>query len=184
MIDPVRPISIDDIEAARKRIAGTVLRTPLVKLDLRRLADPISASSSKTSSPPTHTRSAAAPMRSLHYRTRTSARRLDHQRRQCGPGRRLRRQGVRHSLHRRRDRDRAADQARPDARARREHRAGVLRPRMGGGRDARISRASTARSSIPSTIMTSLPVTARWASRFSKTVPMSAPSSARSAAAG
>ena len=34
MIDPVRPILIDDIEAARKRIAGTVLRTPLVKLDL------------------------------------------------------------------------------------------------------------------------------------------------------
>ncbi len=34
MIDPVRPISIDDIEAARERIAGTVLRTPLVRLDL------------------------------------------------------------------------------------------------------------------------------------------------------
>jgi len=34
MIDPVRPISIDDIEQARERIAGTVLRTPLVKLEL------------------------------------------------------------------------------------------------------------------------------------------------------
>ena len=34
MIDPVRPIAIEDIEAARERIAGTVLRTPLVKLDL------------------------------------------------------------------------------------------------------------------------------------------------------
>jgi threonine dehydratase len=34
MIQPVRPISIDDIEQARDRIAGTVLRTPLVKLDL------------------------------------------------------------------------------------------------------------------------------------------------------
>lgn len=34
MIDPVRPISLADIEAARTRIAGTVLRTPLVKLDL------------------------------------------------------------------------------------------------------------------------------------------------------
>ena len=34
MIEPVRPISIDDIEQARDRIAGTVLRTPLVKLDL------------------------------------------------------------------------------------------------------------------------------------------------------
>jgi threonine dehydratase len=34
MIDPVRPISLDDIEQARARVAGTVLRTPLVKLDL------------------------------------------------------------------------------------------------------------------------------------------------------
>jgi threonine dehydratase len=34
MIPAVRPISIDDIEQARKRIKGTVLRTPLVKLDL------------------------------------------------------------------------------------------------------------------------------------------------------
>jgi len=34
MIDPVRPIPLEDIEAARGRIAGTVLRTPLVKLDL------------------------------------------------------------------------------------------------------------------------------------------------------
>lgn len=34
MIDPVRAIELADVEAARKRIAGTVLRTPLVKLDL------------------------------------------------------------------------------------------------------------------------------------------------------
>ncbi|MFL6765751.1 MAG: threonine/serine dehydratase [Sphingomicrobium sp.] len=34
MIPPVRPITIEDIEAARGRIAGTVLRTPLVKLEL------------------------------------------------------------------------------------------------------------------------------------------------------
>jgi threonine dehydratase len=34
MIEPVRPIAIEDIEQARTRIAGTVLRTPLVKLDL------------------------------------------------------------------------------------------------------------------------------------------------------
>src|SRR5947207_1527530 len=36
MIEPVRPISVDDIERARERIASTVLRTPLVKLDLGR----------------------------------------------------------------------------------------------------------------------------------------------------
>jgi len=34
MIPPVRPIAIEDIEAARERIKGTVLRTPLVKLEL------------------------------------------------------------------------------------------------------------------------------------------------------
>jgi threonine dehydratase len=33
MIAPVRPISIEDIEQARERIAGTVLRTPLVRFD-------------------------------------------------------------------------------------------------------------------------------------------------------
>jgi threonine dehydratase len=34
MIEPVRPITLGDIEDARKRIAGTVLRTPLLKLDV------------------------------------------------------------------------------------------------------------------------------------------------------
>ena len=34
MIEPVRPIASADIDHARTRIAGTVLRTPLVKLDL------------------------------------------------------------------------------------------------------------------------------------------------------
>ena len=33
MIPPVRPIAIEDIEAARTRIEGTVLRTPLVKCE-------------------------------------------------------------------------------------------------------------------------------------------------------
>jgi threonine dehydratase len=34
MIPPVRPIAIEEITEARGRIAGTVVRTPLVKLDL------------------------------------------------------------------------------------------------------------------------------------------------------
>src|SRR5690349_11464240 len=33
MPEPVRPIPLSDIEEARKRIGGTVIRTPLVKLD-------------------------------------------------------------------------------------------------------------------------------------------------------
>jgi len=32
MIEPVRPIAIEDVEQARERIAGAVLRTPLVRL--------------------------------------------------------------------------------------------------------------------------------------------------------
>lgn len=36
MLQPVRPIAIEEIERARMRIAGTVLRTPLVRLDLGR----------------------------------------------------------------------------------------------------------------------------------------------------
>ena len=35
MIDPVQPIELADIEAARERIAATVLRTPLVQFDER-----------------------------------------------------------------------------------------------------------------------------------------------------
>jgi threonine dehydratase len=33
MVDPVRPIAIEEIEDARERISGTVLRTPLVTFD-------------------------------------------------------------------------------------------------------------------------------------------------------
>ena len=35
MVDPIRPIELSDIETARERIAGTVLRTPLVKFNER-----------------------------------------------------------------------------------------------------------------------------------------------------
>ena len=41
MIPPVRPISLSEIEAARKVVAGTVLRTPLVRLELGRDAPEI-----------------------------------------------------------------------------------------------------------------------------------------------
>jgi threonine dehydratase len=34
MIEPVRPITIDDVEAARERIRSSVLRTPLVRLEM------------------------------------------------------------------------------------------------------------------------------------------------------
>jgi threonine dehydratase len=34
MTDPIRPITLEEIQAARGRIAGTILRTPLVRLEL------------------------------------------------------------------------------------------------------------------------------------------------------
>jgi threonine dehydratase len=34
MLDPVRPIELSEIRAARERIAGTIVRTPLVRLEL------------------------------------------------------------------------------------------------------------------------------------------------------
>ena len=34
MTDPIRPITLEEIQAARSRIAGTILRTPLVRLEL------------------------------------------------------------------------------------------------------------------------------------------------------
>src|SRR3954453_20498414 len=33
-IEPVRPITLQDIREARQRIAGTAIRTPLIKLEL------------------------------------------------------------------------------------------------------------------------------------------------------
>src|SRR5204862_357165 len=34
VLEPVRPIGLDEIRDARKRIAGTIVRTPLVRLEL------------------------------------------------------------------------------------------------------------------------------------------------------
>jgi threonine dehydratase len=34
MLDPVRPITLQEVRSARERITGTILRTPLVKLEL------------------------------------------------------------------------------------------------------------------------------------------------------
>ncbi len=62
-LPPVRPIALADIEAARRRIAGTILRTPLVRLQLGR-AFPTFASSSRTFSRSMPTSCGAPPMRS------------------------------------------------------------------------------------------------------------------------
>ena len=166
---------------ARERIAGTVLRTPLVRsisgdgpdiwLKLENL-QPTNAYKIR-----------GAPMRSRAVR-RSARGRVDDQRRQCRAGRRLCSAAVRHPLHRRCDRDRAADQARPHARARRDDRPGVLRAGVGGRGGTRSSRVWTAPSSTRSTITISSPATRPWASRSSRIARRAHRHLRRSAAAG
>ena len=184
MIEPVRPIALEDIEqrasgspgrcCARRWSGSTLARDgPDIRLKLENLQ-------------PTNAykiRGAANAVAGLSA-PRTGARRLDDQRRQCRPGRRLCGAGGRHPLHGGRDRDGAADQARPDGGARRD--ASSRSPTRRRGRPPRpmLSPAWTAPSSIRSTITISSPATAPWASRSSRMRPTCAPSSPRSAAAG
>ena len=64
MIDPVRPIELSDVERAQRNVEGTVLRTPLVKMELGGGAPEIWLKLG-ISSRPMPTRSAARPMLSL-----------------------------------------------------------------------------------------------------------------------
>ena len=133
MIEAVRPIALKDIEEARERIAGTVLRTPLVRLDLGPGGPDIRLKLENLQ--PTNAYKIRGAANAVGKLSDGGARagRLDGERRQCGAGRRLCGARGRHSLHRRRDRDRAADQARPDGGARREDRSRPLRYRLEGG---------------------------------------------------
>ncbi len=119
MVEAVRPIALKDIEDARERIAGTVLRTPLVRLDLGPGGPDIRLKLENLQ--PTNSykiRGAANAVGRLERRG-AGARRVDGERGQCRPGRRFCGARGRHSLHGGGDRDRAADQARPDGGARR-----------------------------------------------------------------
>lgn len=90
---PIRPITLAEIEAAQTRIAGTVLRTPLVKLDL-------GAGRAGADLRPLRKPAADQPLlqdpwrgqcRGDAERSRQKARRnLDDQRGQCRPGRGVR----------------------------------------------------------------------------------------------
>ena len=89
MIDPVRPIALEDIEEARERIAGTVLRTPLVRLELGPTAPEIRLKLENLQ--PTNAykiRGATNAVARLSRRA-ARARRVDDQRRQCRAGRGL-----------------------------------------------------------------------------------------------
>ena len=168
MPEPVRPIALNEIMEARERIAGTVLRTPLVKLDLGTGGPDIYLKLENLQPINAYKlRGAANAVRDSAGR-RAQAWRVDDQRRQCRAGRRLCGAHGRRAVHRRGDRDRAADQARAHARARREARAGVLRRGLAGTAERHDSPAWTAPSSIRSTITISSPATPRWGSRSSR----------------
>ena len=89
MLDPVRPIALDDIRAAQKRIAGTVMRTPLVRLELGAGYPDIRLKLENLQPINAYKLRGAANAVAMLPRRRTQARRVDDQRRQRGAGRRL-----------------------------------------------------------------------------------------------
>ena len=99
MIDPVRPIAIEDIEQARERIAGTVLRTPLVRLDLDDRPDIRLKLENLQPTNAYKIRGATNAVARLSDEERAQGR-VDDQCRQCGAGRRLCGASVRHSVQR------------------------------------------------------------------------------------
>ena len=131
MVEPVRPISLADIEDARERISGTVLRTPLVKLDLGTGAADVYLKLENLQPTNAYKIRGAANAVARSVRGRACPGRVDRQRWKRGARRRLRGPRVRRSLHGGCDRDGPPDKAGPDARAWRCNRAGVLRHRLG-----------------------------------------------------
>ena len=98
-LEPVRPIELSEIREARERIAGTIVRTPLVRLEL---GAGLPRYSAQAREPPADQRLQAARRRQRRghaARVRAQARRLDDQRGQRRTGRRLRGEKSRRALH-------------------------------------------------------------------------------------
>ena len=136
MIEPVRPIAIEDVEEARGRIRNTVLRTPLVKIDLGSSAPEIWLKLENLQ--PTNAykiRGATNAVARLSDEQRAKGR-LDDQRRQRGTRCRICCPAVRRAELSRCDRDGAEDEARTHASAWCDHRARVLRASLGCSRGA------------------------------------------------
>ena len=159
MVEAVRPIALADIEEARERIAGTVLRTPLVRLDLGpdgpdiRLKlenlQPTNAYKIRGAANAVGRLSGAERARGVWTVSAGNA----------GQGVAYAAPRGRHPLHRGRDRDRAADQARPHGGARRDDRPGAPTKSPGRRSPTMSLTAWTACSSIRSTITISSPAT-------------------------
>ncbi len=140
MSDAIRPITLDEIRAARTRIAGTITAHaagparagpgfPDIRLKLENL-QPINSFKLR----------GAANAVAMLTRRGAQARRLDHQRRQRRTGRRLRRAQGRRPLHRRRHRDGARRQDRAHEGTRRQPGAGAVSGRVEGAGGAHLSR--------------------------------------------
>ena len=168
LMDAVRPIELAEIRDARERIAGTIVRTPMVRLEL----GPASRHPAQTGEPAADQRLQVARRRQRRRdaaRVRATPRRVDDQRGQCRAGRRLRGTG------------RPACRA-PSWRLKRRpppssiecgrsarHSSRCRTRRLEGARRARPIPEWKARSCTPSTTTTSSPATRRWASRSSRT---------------
>ena len=118
-LDPVRPIKIDEIREARKRIAGTIVRTPLIRLELGPDFPDIRLKLENLQPINAYKLRGAANAVAM-FRIGAQARRMDNQRGKCRPGRRLRGATSGCAMRGRRNRDRAEIEARTDASARRK----------------------------------------------------------------
>ena len=168
-LEAVRPIALAEIEAARERIAGTIVRTPLVRLELGPGFPDIRLKLENLQPINAYKLRGRGQRGGDAVRGRAQARGLDDQRRQRRPGRGLcGAQGGR-ALHGGGDRDRAGLQARAHAGARR---ADWCRcPTRSPGRRSTTAPipASRGPSSTRSTTTISSPATRRWAWRSWRT---------------
>ncbi len=139
-LEAVRPIELAEIREARERIAGTIVRTPLVRLEL---GPDYPGYPAQAREPAADQRLQVARRRQCRghaARVRAQARRLDDQRGKRRTRRRLRGEKSGRALHGRGDRDGAGLEARADEGARREAHSGALRCRLEGARGAFVSR--------------------------------------------
>ena len=110
-LEAVRPIELAEIRAARERIKGTIVRTPLVRLELGPGHPDIRLKLENLQPINSYKLRGAANAVADAAGGRTQARRVDDQRRQRRPGRRLRGATGRRAVHGRRDRDGARGEA-------------------------------------------------------------------------
>ena len=122
-----RPIELSEIRAARERIASTIVRTPLVRLELGSDFPDIRLKLENLQPINAYKLRGAANAVAMLSESDRAARRLDNQRRQCRAGRGLCGAAGRRAMQRGRDRDGAGCEGRANACARGEIDSGPVR---------------------------------------------------------